>query len=197
MSTTRDLDFLFEIGTLRNVKRGWAQHIAQNCASVLEHTARVVWIALILARKERVKDEEKVMKMALVHDVAEARVSDLSYVQKVYVIADEERAVKDAFEGTILESFYKDTLVEYEKRESIEAKIVKDADNLDVDIELKELAETGSVLPRKWQIFRKMVRENKLYTQSARELWDLLQEVDVQSWHLAVNKWVKVPEAGT
>jgi len=165
-------------------------------ANDLEHTLRVVWIALILARSEGIKSEEKIIKMALIHDIEETRTSDLSYVQKVYVKADDDKAGKDLFEGTTLNDFYNDCFKEYNKRESFEAKIVKDADNLDVDMELKELEERGSQLPEKWRELRRKVRDEKLYTESAKKMWDEIQQSDVSSWHLAANKWLKIPEAG-
>ena len=73
---TRDIEFLFEVGSLRNVQRGWRQHFGLDVANNLEHTFRVMVLALMIARKEGVKDEEKVMKMALVHDLAETRTVD-------------------------------------------------------------------------------------------------------------------------
>jgi len=202
MKNSRDIDFLFEIGSLRNVQRGWRQHMAMDVSNNLEHSFRVVWIAIVLARMEKEKgadiDESKIIRMALVHDLAETRTSDLSYVQKNYVTEDEERAGKDLFFGTSMEDYFSDVLKEYKKRESAEAKIVKDADNLDIDVEMKELVERGSKLSAKskWQGFRKKVRDEKLYTESARELWDLIQEVDVDDWHMRANKWVTQPEAG-
>jgi len=192
----RDIEFLFEIGTLKNMDRGWKQHYAMDCASDLEHSFRVALIALILARREGVADEGKILKMALIHDLAETRVSDLSYIQKVYVHADEERAAHDLFEKTSLQDLNETILKEYEGRKTLEAKIVKDADNLDIDIELKEFEERGSQLPAKLAGSRKMVRDEKLYTKSAKEFWDDLQRSDVASWHLTANKWHKIPDAG-
>ena len=192
----RDIEFLFEIGSLRNVERGWRQHLAMECANNLEHSFRVAFIALMIARQEGVKNEEKILKMALLHDLAETRVSDLSYVQKVYVTADEDRAADDLFSGTILEDLRKEILAEYEARESIEARIVKDADNLDIDFELKEVEERGSQWPKKLAKTREMVRNEKLYTESAKKMWDALQGSDVASWHLSANKWHKIPDAG-
>jgi len=192
----RDLEFLFEIGSLRNLQRGWRQHLGMDCENVLEHTLRVVWLALILARKEKIKNEEKIIKMALIHDVEETRTTDLSYIQKVYVNPDDKRAAQDLFKGTTLNDFYQDVFKEYQERKTIEAKIVKDADNLEVDLELKELEEKGSQLPKKWQELRKKVRNEKLYTQSAKEMWDEIQKADVSSWHLIANKWLKIPDAG-
>ncbi len=192
----RDIEFLFEIGSLRNMHRGWKQHLGLDCASIPEHTFRVAFLALLIARKENCKNEEKIIKMALVHDIAETRISDLSYVQKVYVKADEPQAANDLFEGTDFSDLNQKILEEYERRETLEAKIVKDADNLDIDLELKELEERGSQLPAKLAETRKKVRREKLYTNAAKELWDLIQAVDVAAWHLRANKWHKIPDAG-
>ena len=191
----RDIEFLFEIGSMRNMSRGWKQHLAMDCASNTEHSFRVAFIALMLARAESVNDEEKILKMALIHDLAESRTSDVGYIQKVYVETDEEKATQDLFKNTGLENLL-EILKEYESRKTPEAKIVKDADNLDIDLELKEIEERGSKFPRKVQKFRSQIRNEKLYTKSAKSLWDLLQTVDVSDWHLVANKWVKIPDAG-
>lgn len=195
MSNDRNIDFLYEIGSLRNVPRGWRQHLGFDVASDLEHTYRLIWLALIISRMEKAGDENKIIKMALVHDVAETRTSDLSYVQKVYVKADEHKAANDMFEGTIVAD-YRKIIEDYEKRDSIEAKIVKDADNLDIDLELKEIAELGSKLPEKWASNRKLVREQKLYTDSAKKIWDEIQTSDPNLWHMNMNKWLTDPNAG-
>jgi len=193
--TNRDLEFIYEIGTLRHLQRGWRQHFGMDVANILEHTMRVVFLALMIADQEKKGDKDKIIRMALVHDLAESRCTDLSYVQKVYVKADEKKSAKDLFQGTSLGSL-KESLDEYEKRESIEAKIVKDADNLEIDVELKELDQQGSKLPKKWEKTRKFVRNEKLYTKTAKKLWDEIQTSDVDSWHMNANKWVKIPEAG-
>ena len=196
MSTNRDIDFLYELGSLRNVPRGWRQHLGFDVASDLEHTYRLIWLALIISRMEKQGDENTIIKMALVHDVAETRTSDLSYVQKVYVKADEKKAADDMFKDTIV-SDYRKIIDEYEKRDSIEAKIVKDADNLDIDLELKEIEELGSKLPGKWrENNRRFVRDEKLYTESAKKLWDEIQESDPSNWHRNMNKWITDPTAG-
>lgn len=195
MPNPRDIEFLFEVGSLRNMPRGWIQHLATNCANDLDHTIRVAWLALILARREGRGDEAKILKMALAHDICETRISDLSYIQKVYVTADEARAVHDIFNGTAVSDF-EQVVEDFERRDSIEAKLVKDADNLDVDIEIKELTEKGHGLPKKWTAFRQKIRNEKLYTQAAKDFWDELQTADPADWHMTANKWLKIPDAG-
>jgi putative hydrolase of HD superfamily len=191
----RDIELMYEIGSLRNVQRGWLQHLGTNCASDLEHTMRVMFLALALARREGAGNEELIMKMALVHDIAETRTADHSIVQKVYVEADEESAIHDMLVDTSLSNL-ENVVKLYCARETIEAKLVKDADNLDVDLELKELQEQGHQLPKKWAVFRKLVRDEKLYTKSAKAFWDEIQASDPSSWHLTTNKWLRMPTAG-
>jgi len=195
MKKNRDLEFLYEIGSLRNIPRAWIQHLAADCASTLEHTLRVVFLALLIARKEGVKNEEKIIKMALVHDLAETRTADLAYVHKVYTQTDDARAAHDQFFGTTFADF-EDVIKEYEKRDSKEAKIVKDADNLDIDLELRELMERGNEIAKKKHPLRRLVRDTKLYTKTAKKLWDEIQKSDPSSWHLNSNKWLKLPKAG-
>jgi putative hydrolase of HD superfamily len=192
----KDIEFLYEVGTLRNLERSWKQTLGVSVANDLEHTIRVIYLALLIARGEGVKNEEKIMKMALVHDVAETRTNDSNYVHKVYVEANEKLAKQHIFGGTSLKDLNEEILHEYDERRTIESKIVKDADNLDVDIEMKELEERGHLLPKKWAGFRKKVRNEKLYTKTAKKIWDLIAKSDPASWHLKANKWVNMPKAG-
>jgi putative hydrolases of HD superfamily len=195
MNIKRDIEFLYELGSLRNMQRGWTQHFGMDCANDMEHTLRVAWLAMMLGRYEGEVNEGLILKMALIHDLGETRTLDFSYVQKVYVKADEENALCDTLEDTVLEDFNK-IFAEYEKRECIEAKLVKDADNLDVELELKELEEKGSKLPEKWKQFRLKIRNEKLYTESAKKFWEEIQNSSPADWHIKANKWVKVPDAG-
>lgn len=192
----RDIEFLYEVGSLRNLPRSWRQTLGIDCANDLEHTLRVMWLALILARRMGEKDEGKVLKIAMAHDIAETRTGDTNYIFAVYANNDEAKAEQDIFAGTSLADFVPDVLHEYHQRRSLAAQIVKDADNLDVDLEMRELEQKGSKLPQKLQKFRRLVRGKKLYTQAAKDLWDALDTVDVADWHLAANKWLKHPNAG-
>src|SRR6185436_17031276 len=74
----------------------------------------------------------------------------------------------------------------------------KAADNLDVDVELKELATRGSVFAESEQTrdTRRLIRNEKLYTQSAKDMWDAIQESDPDSWHAKSNKWYRLAHAG-
>ena len=192
----RDIEFLYEIGTLKNTERSWEQFMGSGCATVPEHTFRVMFLALLIARGEGCTDEERLIKMALVHDLSETRTGDANYLTAVYVTRDEKRASADTFFGTAFADLYRDVLEEYEARKTLASKIVKDADNLDVDIELKEMEERGSLIAKKMKPSRKLIRTKKLYTNTAKRIWDELQKSDPASWHLKANKWVKMKHSG-
>jgi putative hydrolases of HD superfamily len=182
MSTSelsRNLDFLYQLGSLRHVQRSWRQYFGTDVATDLEHTLRVAFIALMIAKMEGKVDEAMLLKMALVHDLAESLTGDLTPVQKRYVQIDEDRAIRDMFRGTSLVE-YEDVLARYLKRECLESKIVKDADRIDVDLEIRELAVRGHDMKR-WQERRRAVAD-EMYTASARELWEAVQTSDPSNW---------------
>ena len=192
----RDIEFLYEIGTLRNVERTWRQVLGPGVATVLDHTVRTVFLAFLLARMEGEKDEARVMKMALVHDLTEARTGDTNAVHAVYTTRDELKAAKDLFADTLFQDFSSEILREYKERKSCVSRIVKDADNLDVELELSELKARGSDTARKMQKTRRARLLKALYTKSAKKLLREFPRVVPASWFLSSNKWVKIKDAG-
>jgi len=184
MSMKRDVEFIYELGMLRFVDRAWKQFFGGNLQNVSEHSFRVIFTALMIARLEKAKlNEAKLIKMAMIHDLAESRTGDLHYQSRRYCERDEKRATKDMFVKTVFEKDFLDLLNEYEERKCLEAKIVKDADNLDVDIEMKENTSRGMKLPRTWRAHRKTVYK-ELYTASAKKLSKALESADPHDWHM-------------
>jgi len=188
----RDIDFLFEIGLLRQVSRAWQQVLTGKVQNIAEHIFRTTMIAWIIAVAEKA-DVGKVVKMCLIHDVAESRTGDIAFMHRDYVVRHEELAEKHIFADTLLEKEATALLKEYNERESLEARIVKDADNLDVDLELKELARIGdSAAIGMQKDHRPTIRAKKLYTKTAKKMWDQIQKTDSNAWHQKLtNKWVK------
>jgi putative hydrolase of HD superfamily len=110
MKASKDLNLLFEISAFRFVDRTWKQFLNPQAANNMEHSFRVAWIALYLARREKVADTEKVMKMALLHDLSESRTGDAHYVARQYITRNEDLAIEDMFKGTVFEQEIKDGL---------------------------------------------------------------------------------------
>ena len=192
----RDIDFLFEIGSLRNIPRAWQQVLTGKVQNISEHIFRTTMVAWIIAVAEKA-DVPKVLKMCLVHDVAESREGDIAFMHREYVTRHEELAEAHVFQNTILEKEVAALLKEYAERKSLEAKIVKDADNMDVDLELKELARIGdSAAIGMQKDHRSTIRAKKLYTKTAKRMWDEIQKTDPNAWHKALtNAWIKNSKA--
>jgi putative hydrolase of HD superfamily len=183
MSVDRDIQFLYEIGTLRFTRRQWSRFLNADFANLAEHHLRVMWLALIIAKYEKA-DINKVLKMALVHDIAESRTGDVDYISRQYVIRNEEMGLKDMLDDTAIEKDFLKLYEEYEKRESLESKVVKDADTLDVDMELNEQENRGFKLKQAWTIQRTHVGKTKLYTKTAKKFWAAIQKSDPNEWHI-------------
>jgi putative hydrolase of HD superfamily len=179
----RDLELLYEIGTLRFTRRQWSRFLNADFANLAEHHLRVMWLAMIIAKYEKA-DIDKVLKMALVHDIAESRTGDADYLSRQYVIRNEELGFKDMVKDTSLKKELQALYDEYEKRESLESKVVKDADTLDVDLELNEQEARGFKLKYAWKNQRGHVGKTQLYTQTAKKFWAAIQKSDPNEWHI-------------
>ena len=107
--------------------------------SVAAHSFSTGLLAYFLSKqlqKEGIKiDAEKVLKMGLVHDIGETIVGDVGTFVKgmaggVFRNIEEE-GVKALLEGLDSEQEIIELVEEYNKRKSLEARVVKAADNLD------------------------------------------------------------------
>ncbi|MBL7147568.1 MAG: HD domain-containing protein [Nanoarchaeota archaeon] len=176
----KDIELLYEIGCLRHIPRAWKQFLNSDFANLSEHIFRVIWIAMVIAKHENA-DVFKVMKMALVHDIPESRTGDAHYMWTLHSTRDEDKALIGMIGDTSLKELIS-LHEEYKKRETKESKIVKDADNLDVDLELQEQYVKGNKLKKTWKELRERVYE-LLFTETAKKLWKEIQESDPHSWH--------------
>lgn len=179
----RDIQFLYELGTFRYLDRIWKQFSNPDVANNAEHTLRVIWIALSLAKHEKNVNQEKVIKMAMLHDIPELRCGDVHYISRQYVERKEDEAVKDIFEDTIQAKEMIELFHEYEERKSIEAKIVKDADNLDVEFEIMEMKAKGHSLGTLLNPHRQKFVFPKLFTKTAKKFWKQIHKTSPHDWH--------------
>lgn len=178
----RDVEFLYEIGMLRHLPRQWNRFGGIPFANLADHHFRVIWIALIIAAHEKVNNTDKIIKMALVHDIAESRTNDVDYISRQYTERDERTGLIDMLEGNSLRDEFLALFDEYEDRKSIEAKIVKDADQLDIDFEIQEQDANG-VKVKDWLDHRPHVAENFFYTETAKKLYKQIYASDPHDWH--------------
>lgn len=184
MAIKKDIEFLFEIGSMRFLERTWKRFLNVDFANVTEHTFRTMWIAMLLVKHEKAKNISKVALMALLHDIPESRTGDVNYLYRCYTKRNDQQALEDMFSGTSFSTEFNDIWKEYEKRESLESKIVKDADMLDVELELAEQRSKGDEIGSIWSEERDKHFKNKLHTKSARKFWEEIRKANPHNWHL-------------
>ncbi|HVS80072.1 MAG TPA: HD domain-containing protein [Candidatus Paceibacterota bacterium] len=175
------VNFLYEVGMLAKTPRSGFQFLGSGKQSVAEHVNRVAFIGYTLAMLEDGVDVGKVLKMCLFHDIAEGRVSDLNYVNQKYVHADDERAIDDMAHNLPFEDDVRKTIGEYEKRESRESVLVKEADILELMLTLKEELDIGNVRAQNW-LDRTVKR---LKTENGKRLAAMLLRTDSDEWWFA------------
>ena len=177
-----DIDFLYELGTLRHTNRSWVQFGGLPFANVAEHTFRTAMIAMLIALREGAK-VERVVQMALVHDLHESRVGDANYVQKMYRSDDVESAWLEMGCKTSGASHLRGLHEEMSAGKTLEAKIVKDADKLDCDFELREMRDAGARIAEALEPTRAVVGQT-LHTETARQIYMSLKSRGSHEWHL-------------
>lgn len=143
-------NFFFEVGILSKTPRSGFHFLGTGEQSVAEHVNRACYIGYSLAMMDGSADVSKVLKMCLLHDISETRISDLNHIHQKYVERKEHNAVKDITDSVPFGKDMFEVLEEYEKRKSKESQIAKDADILEWIISLKEELDTGNTRARVW-----------------------------------------------
>nr|ALS88857.1 HD domain protein [uncultured bacterium] len=149
------LSTLIELQRLKRLDRtGWTlRGLPNGTESVAAHSFGVSATAMLLADKCVARgvaiDIEKVLRIALLHDWAETRVGDMPRTATMYFGADarkqaETAAFRDIVSDVDSEGAYANLYDDYELRRSLEARIVKAADVLDLLIEVLALERAGA-----------------------------------------------------
>ncbi len=135
----KELDFLLTALELKDEKRtGWELRNIEQPETVAGHSWGVSLLTLIYSEKNDI-DQEKAVKMSIVHDLAEAEVGDIAKraVDVEQKIPEKE---KEVLEKETMNKFSEklesreiiELWEEYENRETDEAKFVKDMDLIDL-----------------------------------------------------------------
>ena len=190
LSNKNIANFLFEVGMLAKTPRSGFHFLGTGDQSVAEHVNRVVFIGYTLAQMDGNVDILKVMKMCLFHDISETRISDLNHVHQKYVERREHSAVKDISDSIPFGKDMFDTLEEYEKRQSKEAVLVKDADTLEWLMCLKEEVDTGNSRALDWS----MDAIKRLKTQHGKDLAKAVMNTNSNDWWFLENSVIRKKE---
>jgi putative hydrolase of HD superfamily len=150
------LDLLLETATLKRMPRtGWLMRGVPHVESVADHSFGVVFVALALAdaiedeARFRTLDLEKILVMALLHDLAEVRMADLPALAMRLIPP----AVKSEAEASAMEDLLAPLPTaerwgalwqEFEDRASPEGRLVRDADKLEMMVQCLRYEQAGS-----------------------------------------------------
>ncbi|MBI5390940.1 HD domain-containing protein [Candidatus Woesearchaeota archaeon] len=173
------LNFMFELGMLKRVKReGWRRLGIEHPESVADHSLRAAQLGYILAHLEKYHDPREVAVLVLFHDIGECRIGDLHKIAQQYVDAREEQVVKDQTAnmgkiGADILSLWKN-----HHSSSPAGKLAHDADLLECAISAKEYIELGYKDAQSWI----KVIAHHITTPSAQQLLKELEHADVHAW---------------
>ncbi len=139
------LSTLIELQRLKRLDRtGWVlRGLAPGAESVAAHSYGVAFTAMILADAVQARgvavDVERLLRMALLHDLAEVRTGDMPRTIAKYYPAEARRQAESAAFDDVVDEFgapqrelYSELHEDYERRASLEARLVKAADIIDL-----------------------------------------------------------------
>ncbi|MFN2492662.1 MAG: HD family hydrolase [Pyrinomonadaceae bacterium] len=150
------LSALIELQRLKRLERtGWMlRGLPIGTESVAAHSFGVAITAMMLADEIQARgvdlDIERVIRQALLHDWAETRVGDLPKTATEYFEWEARKKAEAGAFGDIVKdigvfaSQYRALYRDYEQRESIEARLVKAADTIDLLIQTLALERAGA-----------------------------------------------------
>lgn len=134
------LDFYGYVDQLKRTRRaGWVKAGISDSENVSDHSFSTSILSMILADKLGA-DKEKLIKMALIHDLGESIIGDVLWYSKDKGIDRVKLAKKEKDEGKAMRKIlktlnnreYLDLWTEMEEKRTKEAKLHKEIDRLDL-----------------------------------------------------------------
>ena len=143
------LDLFFEAGNLKRLKRtGWLLRGVPVPESIADHSFRTALITMFLGDELRRRgievDVERAVRIALIHDLGEARITDIPLPAQRYFdeVNGERQALSEMLGENGMEG-YVDLFDEYENESTPEGRLVRFADRLEMLIQAVEYEESG------------------------------------------------------
>ncbi len=171
-------NLLFEVRILKDLVRSGYAFLGSGKETVAEHSFMTAFICFALAKMDTGVDGAKLVAMALVHDLAEARTGDLNYVEKKYSQVDEAKAIAHLTAPIPFGHDIKALVNEFNLGETKEARLANDADQISFILELKKLDDIGAKGPDKWL----PVVRGRLKTRVGKKLAESIMETGWDEW---------------
>ncbi len=142
------IDFFKTVANLKKIQRqGWVDRLSlNNPESVADHSYSMAIMGMVLSDLENY-DTEKIMKMILLHDLAESKIGDYTPGQ---IASEKKKELEDNAFYKILENLpfkikqsYKKIWQEYQNNESSESTLVHQIDRLEMVLQAKIYEKEG------------------------------------------------------
>jgi putative hydrolase of HD superfamily len=155
ISLSMDINgLMWSAGRLKELKRtGWVVSGVSDPESVADHSYRVALLAMTLSDTKGL-DTLKTVRMALLHDLAESKIGDLTPRQK----PGNHGEIESEAMGKILSELpedvrklYLEAWNEYQLNETREARLVHNVDKIERLTQAKEYETKGSKLDQFWE----------------------------------------------
>lgn len=180
------LELFIELGNLKKLKRtGWVLRGVPNPESIADHVFRTALITLFLADELKRRGVEinpdKALRIALLHDIGEARVTDIPQPALKYVDKSEaeRKAVEDLLKTSPFPEEYYQLWLEYEEGSTLEGRLVRFADKLEMLIQAIEYESAGaSGLDEFWNALESL--KNSEFYGHFKEIVDGLEDLRKQ-----------------
>lgn len=172
------VNFLYETGIHSKTPRSGFWFLGSGSQSVADHLFHTAMIAYALAHFEEGVDKNKVVLMALFHDIGEGRTSDHNYIHQKYGRLAEDRAVSDISGSVPFGSEILELYEEEQERKTPEAQLVKDADQLEWITTLRQEEVKGNSKAKEWID----IAFKRLKTEIAKKFGKGLIETHPDSW---------------
>ena len=170
-------DFFNIVSELKKIPRkGWKEKLGlQNPESVADHSYITTVMAMIISDLNGL-DTQKIMKMSLLHDLAESITGDLipEEISKKEKTELENQTISEIFAKlpANLADDYTKILHEYQKKESKEAELVHEVDRLEMALQARKYRSEG--LPEdKLETFFSSARKDI----KSKEILEILDEI--------------------
>lgn len=173
-------DFFKISANLKNISRqGWIDKLGiPNPESVADHTFSMAIIGMVISDLENL-NSEKILKMILLHDLAESEIGDI--VPEQMSLEDKHKLENSVFDKilkqlpSLLNLTYKEIWKEYQENKSLESQIVHQIDKLEMALQAKiyqsqgypkekldiffESAKSNMTHPKLKELFTKIVNQ--------------------------------------
>ncbi len=145
------IKFFDEVNQLKKTKRqGWVIDKVENPETVAEHTFRTALMCIFLGKNKNL-DMEKVMKMAIIHDLAEAKIGDIvtywryeKAASREEKIKKEKKAIQEMISGIEGYDEIFNLWFEFEEGKTKEAKFVRQVEKLEMSLQALEYEKDGN-----------------------------------------------------